>query len=241
MIYLVRHAQPAVRRKVAPDRWELTADGRSAAARLAGRLPWDPYLVASDEPKAIQTLHCAYPGRAVDTDPRFGEVRRVEPVDDGYAERRRRYVSGTPLPRWELASAVVARFAAAVTDHLARADGRPLVIGTHGMALTVWLAAALPTAPPADPTALPTGPTAPPGGPDAPAGGPTALPGGPTALAGGQNALSDRPATLSGGPNALAGGPNALAGGPAEFWAALTLPDVLAVDLATATVVRQEG
>jgi broad specificity phosphatase PhoE len=227
MIYLVRHAQPAVRRKVAPDRWELTADGRSAAARLAGRLPWDPYLVASDEPKAIQTLHCAYPGRAVDTDPRFGEVRRVEPVDDGYAERRRQYVSGTPLPRWELASAVVARFAAAVTDHLARADGRPLVIGTHGMALTVWLAAALPTAPSA-------GPTAPPGSPATPPGDPTALAGGPTAPAGGQNALSGGPATLSGGPNALAGG-------PAEFWAALTLPDVLAVDLATATVVRQEG
>jgi broad specificity phosphatase PhoE len=220
MIYLVRHAQPAVRRKVAPDRWELTAEGRSAAARLAGRLPWDPYLVASDEPKAIQTLHCAYPGRAVDTDPRFGEVRRVEPVDDGYAERRRQYVSGTPLPRWELASAVVARFAAAVTDHLARADGRPLVIGTHGMALTVWLAAALPTA----------------------------LAGGPTAPAGDPNERSGDPATLSVGPNAPAGdpatlsvGPNAPAGGPAEFWAALTLPDVLAVDLATATVVRQEG
>lgn len=212
MIYLVRHAQPAVRRKVAPDRWELTADGRSAAARLAGRLPWDPYLVASDEPKAIQTLHCAYPGRAVDTDPRFGEVRRVEPVDDGYAERRRQYVSGTPLPRWELASAVVARFAAAVTDHLARADGRPLVIGTHGMALTVWLAAALPTA----------------------------LAGGPTALSGDPATPSVGP-TPAGDPATLSVGPDAPAGGPAEFWAALTLPDVLAVDLATATVVRQEG
>lgn len=212
MIYLVRHAQPAVRRKVAPDRWELTADGRSAAARLAGRLPWDPYLVASDEPKAIQTLHCAYPGRAVDTDPRFGEVRRVEPVDDGYAERRRQYVSGTPLPRWELASAVVARFAAAVTDHLARADGRPLVIGTHGMALTVWLAAALPTA----------------------------LAGGPTALSGDPATPSVGP-TPAGDPATLSVGPDAPAGGPAEFWAALALPDVLAVDLATATVVRQEG
>ncbi|BCJ37952.1 hypothetical protein Athai_54550 [Actinocatenispora thailandica] len=178
MIYLVRHAQPMVRRKVAPDRWQLTADGRSAAARLAGRLPWDPYLVASGEPKAIQTLQCAYPGRAVDVDPRFGEVRRAEPVDDGYAERRRRYVSGLLLPGWELASAVAARFAAAVTDHLGRADGRPLVIGTHGMALTVWLAALLPAA---------------------------------------------------------------LTAGPAEFWAALALPDVLAVDPSTATVVRQEG
>lgn len=165
-----------VRRKIAPDRWELTADGRSAAARLAGRLPWDPYLVASGEAKAIQTLQCAYPGRTIDADPRFGEVRRVEPVDDGYAQRRRRYVSGAQLPRWELASSVAARFAAAVTDHLARANGRPLVIGTHGMALTVWLAAVLPTA---------------------------------------------------------------LAGGPAEFWAALALPDVFAVDSSSATVVRQ--
>jgi hypothetical protein len=63
---------------------------------------------------------------------------------------------------------------------------------------------------------------------------PTALAGGPTAPAGDPNALSGDPATLSVGPDAPAGG-------PAEFWAALTLPDVLAVDLATATVVRQEG
>ena len=36
---------------------------------------------------------------------------------------------------------VTARFAAAVHRHAALAAGRPLVIGTHGMALTCWLAA----------------------------------------------------------------------------------------------------
>jgi broad specificity phosphatase PhoE len=130
---------PATDPTVAPHEWPLCEEGRGAAAAL--RLPTDGYLVASDEPKAWQTLEA---GRSVPVirDARFGEVRRQgEPWHGPYRELRRSYLDGADHPRWERRADVARRFDAAVADHLVRADGRPLVIGSHGMAITVWLTA----------------------------------------------------------------------------------------------------
>ena len=136
-LILVRHAMPAYHRDVAPESWDLSGEGRAAAAQLV--LPPDAYLVASAEPKAYQTLE---PFGLVVRDVRFGEVRRRgEPWDGDYREQRRAYVEGVDHDEWEPRAEVVARFQAAIDDHSARCLRRPLVVGTHGMALTVWLTA----------------------------------------------------------------------------------------------------
>lgn len=141
MLILVRHAMPAY----GPDRpahdWELSADGRAGAARLAGLLPAGARLVGSAEPKAWQTLE---PAGTVLVDPRFNEVGRAgEPWGGDFRERRRAYVSGADHHGWEPRGEVAARFEEGVADHLAAAAGAPLVVASHGMAMTVWLTARL--------------------------------------------------------------------------------------------------
>jgi broad specificity phosphatase PhoE len=146
MLILVRHAMPDYRAEVPPDRWELGEDGRSAARRLGAVLPSGALLVASAEPKAWQTLESLGP---VTRDRRFNEVGRVEPWEGDYLRLRREYVNGADRSGWEPRDQVAARFAAAVSDYLSAADGRPLVVATHGMAMTIWLSAAIGLADPA--------------------------------------------------------------------------------------------
>ena len=115
---------------VPPEHWSLSDEGRAAARRLIALLPTDAAFVASDEAKAAQTLPSAQ------LDARFREVRRRETFSDDFAVARRSYVEGVALPGWEPHAAVVARFSAGLASY-----GRPLVVVTHGMAMTVWLAA----------------------------------------------------------------------------------------------------
>jgi broad specificity phosphatase PhoE len=137
-VWLVRHAMPACEADVPAARWELGAEGRRGAQDLRAVLPAGAVLVASPEPKARQTLEPA--GRVL-VDGRFGEVGRDEPYGGDFRARRRAYVSGTGHTGWEPRTAVAARFTAGVRYWLGEAGRRPLVVGTHGMALTVWLAA----------------------------------------------------------------------------------------------------
>ena len=139
-VILVRHAMPAVRPEVPPEEWVSSDEGRAAARRLATLLPADAVLVASDEPKAAQTLPTAV------RDARFREVRRQEAFSDDFAVARRSYVEGAPPAEWEPYESVVARFDSGVSDYTV--DGRPLAIATHGMAMTVWLTARISLADP---------------------------------------------------------------------------------------------
>lgn len=137
MLILVRHARPIVDPALPPAAWILAPEGRTGAAAL--RLPAGAYLVASDEPKAVQTLEPAGP---VVQDARFAEVRRpAEPIDGAWRGPRLAYVEGADLAGWESRVEVVSRFDRAVADHEARAAGRDLVIASHGMAMTLWLTA----------------------------------------------------------------------------------------------------
>lgn len=138
MLYLVRHAMPAAGPDRPPELWPLDDAGRRAAAALV--LPPDALLVSSAELKARQTLEPAGP---VVTDARFNEVTRNEPFEGDYRARRRAYVGGVDHAGWETRGDVVARFDAGIAHWRAAAGGRPLVIGTHGMAMTVWLATVL--------------------------------------------------------------------------------------------------
>jgi broad specificity phosphatase PhoE len=133
----VRHAMPVVDPATPPESWTLSDDGLSAAAAM--RLPSPAYLVASEEPKAYQTLGSFGP---VIRDARLGEIRREgEPFHGNFRELRYEYVSGADHPGWEPRADAVARFDAAVAFHLAQAGDRPLVLATHGMVLTLWLTA----------------------------------------------------------------------------------------------------
>ena len=145
-LVLVRHAMPEVRPDVPAPRWHLGERGRLAARNLRHALPEDPYLVASDEPKAIETLAEASDGADVTIDAAFAEVRRPHsPSEDTHRALVMAYLRGAAHAGWEPHSAVVRRFDAALRRHRAEASsrGKVLVVGTHGTAMTVWLFASV--------------------------------------------------------------------------------------------------
>ncbi|GAA4039876.1 hypothetical protein GCM10022248_02570 [Nonomuraea soli] len=127
---------PAFTPDVAPHEWELSDEGRERARELMARLPAPAHLVSSAEPKAWQTV-----GGSAARDGRFNEVGRDEPWGGDFRERRLAYVSGADHPGWEPRQEVAGRFDAGIREHLEAAGGGPVVVATHGMAMTVWLAA----------------------------------------------------------------------------------------------------
>jgi broad specificity phosphatase PhoE len=139
-LFLVRHAMPAFGPDIPAAAWELSSEGWCEARALARALPVGVLLIASREPKARQTLE---PAGSVQTDERFNEVTRDEPYDGDFRARRRAYLAGTDYPGWEPRDQVVARFTDGVRFWTAQADGRSLVIASHGMAMTLWLTAAV--------------------------------------------------------------------------------------------------
>ena len=137
-LWLVRHAMPAHGPEVPAAGWELSEQGRQAAESIRGVLPAGALLVSSTEPKARQTLE---PSGDVRTDERFNEIWRDEAYSADFRTARRAYVSGAEHPGWEKHVPVVARFGAGVRHWRAMAGSRPLVIASHGMAITLWLSA----------------------------------------------------------------------------------------------------
>lgn len=93
--------------------------------------------MASTEAKAIGTVEPLGP---VITDARFDEIARVEAYGGDFRARRRAYVEGLDLVDWEPRDAVVRRFGAGVAEYAA---GGPVVIASHGMAMTLWLTATI--------------------------------------------------------------------------------------------------
>lgn len=142
-LYVVRHAMPVVDPDQHPANWQLSEPGRRAALALGQCLPDDALLVASDEPKAWQTLDPTGNGGGVTKDSRLREIRRDEAFSDDFHVARRAYVEGENHVGWENRRAVAARMQAAVDDSRAVAGDRPLVVAGHGMSLTVWITAVL--------------------------------------------------------------------------------------------------
>jgi broad specificity phosphatase PhoE len=120
---------------VPSEHWRLGDEGRAAARELAQRLAGELRIVSSSEPKALETAEelIAVRGGSVTVDERLGEVRRPPRWDGGYYDRARRYVGGEPVDGWEPLAEIVERFAAA-------ARGAEVVV-THGLAMTLYLAA----------------------------------------------------------------------------------------------------
>lgn len=137
MLLLVRHAMPAATPEAPPESWPLSPGGLAAARDLRSTLPAGVRFFSSAEPKAWQTLGG---GDDVVRDPRFNEVTRVgEPWEGGFRQLRRAYVEGVEHAGWEARRDVAARFEAGVADARQDAGDRPVVVATHGMAMTGWL------------------------------------------------------------------------------------------------------
>ncbi len=137
-LILVRHAMPFVEPDVPTGDWRLASEGKVAARALRPLLPARSYFVASSEPKAIETLGELTDPADVVVDEGFREARRPWTAA-GYRPLAQAYVDGADHTGWEPRAAVLSRFAAAVDRHAALASDRTLVIGTHGLALTLWL------------------------------------------------------------------------------------------------------
>jgi broad specificity phosphatase PhoE len=147
-LLLIRHAMPEVDPSIPAEQWHLDASARAAARLLSPLVPRPAYFVASSEPKAQETLAEIAAGQAVLTDAGFAEVGRPRAWSDGetYRATARAYLQGTHQDGWERHDQVVNRFDEAVRHHAA-ALNQTLVIGTHGLALTIWLASRYSLAP----------------------------------------------------------------------------------------------
>jgi broad specificity phosphatase PhoE len=140
-VVLVRHAMPETDPTVAPERWPLGEASRDAARRLARLLPAEPLVLVSDETRATQTANelVAVRGGFVRVDARIGEAHRPDRWHDDYRARGFRYVAGQTYVGWEPHETVVRRFDAGVRAALGVRADAPLVIVSHGLALTLWL------------------------------------------------------------------------------------------------------
>lgn len=146
-VTFVRHAMAVPDWSAAPCEWHLDADGRAAAARLAGRLEVAPRLgaiVCSSEPKALETAAAVAErwGGDVVADDRLREVARPW-TGPGYRSVAHRYLRGDRPDGWEPYEDVADRAGAAVDGARDAAGGDPVVVVSHGLVLAVHLGACL--------------------------------------------------------------------------------------------------
>jgi broad specificity phosphatase PhoE len=139
----VRHAMAVPDESVHPTEWVLDAEGRASAASLADRLEVAAgigALVSSTEPKALATAEEIGRrwGVEVVTDPRLREAVRPW-VGPGYRAVVHRYLRGEVPEGWEPHLDVANRTAAAVGAARRVAAGRPVVVVSHGLALSLHL------------------------------------------------------------------------------------------------------
>lgn len=132
---------PEVRPGDDPSSWPLDAAGRVAARDLAESRPPDAALASSPEVKAVQTLRAAAGVSCqVHLDVRFSEVSRPdEPFDADVSSRRLAWVTGhldERHERWESPADAADRFQSGVDD----VDSDLVVVASHGMVITAWLA-----------------------------------------------------------------------------------------------------
>ncbi|MGK2949084.1 MAG: histidine phosphatase family protein [Acidimicrobiales bacterium] len=142
-ITYVRHAMAVTVEGVHPTEWELDRNGVASAVALAERLEVGEgvgALVSSTEPKALGTAAAIAERWAVEVvaDDRLREAARPW-IGPGYRAVVHRYLRGERPEGWEAHAEVAERTAAAVAAASARADGRPVVVVSHGLALSIHL------------------------------------------------------------------------------------------------------
>lgn len=145
-ITYVRHSMASTT-DAHPTEWRLDDDGWSDARRLARRLEVGDgigSLVTSTEPKALETAEAIgqHWGVDVTADERLREAVRPW-IGPGYRAVVHRYLRGELPPGWEPHEAVAARVGAAVWDARSSSGGGPVVVVSHGLALSLHLRGSL--------------------------------------------------------------------------------------------------
>ena len=150
VVFLVRHAAPAVQADVPPAQWPLSEEGLEATRRLAGRLVGAEIdvdlVVSSVEPKARQTADVLSDRlrRQFQTGHDLHEHRRPWVGGEAEFEGRVRELFASPSKRVfgegsETATEAGDRFDRAVAALHKAHRGRRLMIVTHGTVLALHL------------------------------------------------------------------------------------------------------
>jgi broad specificity phosphatase PhoE len=145
-LYLVRHSAVTLRPDVPSAQWHLSPEGRAGADSLADEPFWPEVraVYASTEPKAEATAQRiaarhALPVR-IEADPR--EVERPW-VEGDYKDAVRRYLAGEALAGWEPRDRALARVRQCIDGIVRRHEERDVAVVSHGIALTLYVAALL--------------------------------------------------------------------------------------------------
>lgn len=147
LVYLVRHAGVAVRPERPSTEWHLSAVGREAAQSLSQEPHWAGLrgLHTSPEPKALGTAQriAAANGQRLLVEPDLREVGRRAWVAEGYSELVRGYLGGTEVGAWEARDSALGRVRRSIDGIAARERGHDVAVVSHGLVLTLYLAALL--------------------------------------------------------------------------------------------------
>jgi broad specificity phosphatase PhoE len=140
---------PVVQPGVHPVRWRLDDLGRTAVAALAEALPDElaGTVWSSSEARAQETAETLIETRGdlhveLRLDPELREVGRPTSWSSTYAEDLAGYFRGGDREGWEPATAVMTRMTSAIDRAVREAAGRPAVVVTHGLALSLYVGAA---------------------------------------------------------------------------------------------------
>jgi broad specificity phosphatase PhoE len=147
VVILVRNAMPVVQPGVHPVRWRLDDLGRSAVASLALSLPAQaaPVIWSSHEARAEETadvlVTARYAAASVRLDPDLREVGRPTTWSASYPEDLADYFRHGAREGWEAATSVLTRVGSTVDRAMREAEGLPVVVVSHGLALSLYVGA----------------------------------------------------------------------------------------------------
>jgi broad specificity phosphatase PhoE len=148
VVILVRNAMPVVQPGVHPVRWRLDSLGRSAVASLAASLPVDlaDPIWSSHEARAQETaeeLISVRPRTArLRLDPDLREVGRPTSWSSTYSEDLAGYFRHGHRDGWEPVTTVLGRMGSVIDRATREAADLPVVVVTHGLALSLYVGAA---------------------------------------------------------------------------------------------------
>lgn len=144
-LILVRHARPRIDPEAPRVEWLLTPDGMAAATALADHLRMQPVtgVLSSPEPAALATtgLIARRLGLTLAVDDGLSEIAvpdlPVTAADIYRASMQRVFAERTSAPfGGETADQALARFSEALRRHAER----PLMVVTHGVVMSLYLA-----------------------------------------------------------------------------------------------------
>jgi len=145
-LYLVRHARPRIDPTRHHSEWDLDPAGEPALRQLAMLPHWSAAyrIVSSKEPKAFRTAACIAGRNQLpppETLATLGELHKgsfVANHDEAMATLFR-YPDKPVGEGWETANAALARFSGAIAALIQAAQGRDLIVVSHGTVLSLYL------------------------------------------------------------------------------------------------------